>query len=1197
MAGTSYIYKPQTRKGPVFIDPFGSTHTPPQIKLANGQIITAVRGDQAGGSYDGHEGRQFVFPKDVLGQQGAQLIYNGQVQPLGNTNLSYRGGSLGALSESSKGALGDFSSMGGGGFGGFGATPVGQYGFAPANLMGSFPSPAFATFNPIQAAPYKFTDVKKFAEGFGDFTRKEIGKNYEQSKGFALDTLATELESLQKYTPAAAALKRSETSLDNIFNQQQRTQQLESTLPGVRGQLAGQGQRAQAYAEGRIPDSVQDRAFEVGVRSSAADIASGGGFGATSSVARKASDLMSAERRIGLSQYGDQLLGQNIQQRVATELAPTSYSNAGQQINVNPPVSFSQLSSNIFGQVNQLSTVPATTALGTTVQQQQFSTNLEQGTRTFNAQNQFAESQFNAQAQNQFSMAQFGYGVSLAGAYAGAAQTNLNTGVAFQQQADATKYYEQMFNTAQDANQTASIAQGIGTILTAGSALYDQFAGPSDGGAPATAALSSPSSAPSNFQFDPGGAAANFDAGTSAPSFSAGSEAPAFSMEGSAPSQISLSPEVSSFVADTGASAGSFSAPVIRAATTRSAGVLSTAGVYDQPVPNSMPVSVGPTGNTLYSSIPLMRNASVEPGAKLVQGVQTAVAPFNALTEEDNFNLSAIASGASDVATLASLTDAADRGDAKGFINTALTAVKIPATDYVTSGIDDAKTKEQAGGGISSAYTAHQLYQNWGVMSPAQKALGLAALGISGYKTVSGENLAKATIIQPEISASGEVLSPGVNLGEALGLLQSGYNAYSLVNNWGQINALQKVAGTTGSASQMASLAQSMGLLGNGVQGGTVAGVTAESLSSIGATAVPQHGIGAISVPAGSNIPAGYTTIASEGGSTVAVPTANASSAAVGYLQTAAGVASLAAGAYTVYKGWGGSGSSGATNGLLGGSAMAAGLYALGATNPLLLAGVVAVSVLGNATGGNKSESQTARDSVRGRLKELGIVDNEYNAVLADGLKANLGIDGKGGRHSVADASKLSDGQRGKVKDLSAYDIDYTNDLDYAAGMGGVALSRLISGGVGTHIDQIGGQIGNGSLQSVGFGKEMTPENYDKVMRNQRLMFSKAGIKSKADAFQLANQAFAEGRLDATQHVTTMQALNMVFEDNSFGTARKLMDGRFNGIKTLDKLPENPLQTKTAAPSNSSVYKKLPQNPPVFTRRGANSQNSASMMG
>lgn len=342
---------------------------------------------------------------------------------------------------------------------------VGQYGATPAYIGGMFPSAQTAAFNSIQSAPYKFTDPIKFGKSFGEFSRGEIQKNFTQSQDLALKELGTELEGLKNFTPAASALKRNEISIDNQFNQQQRTQQVNQVLPHAAGDLEAQRGRANSYASGNIPDATQNSAYELGIRSASADRSAAGGFGAASSVSRKASDLMSAAERVNLSKYGDQLLGQNLQQTANLYLAPTEYSNAGAQINVNPSVSASQLIDRNLAQINGLASIPATQALGSQVQQNQFVTGQQQQTNQFNATGQFQASQFNANAQNQFALSQFGYNAGYANSVAGAAQTDINTNFGLQQQQLYSQLMGQYMNSAQNAGLTSSIANLGGGIL------------------------------------------------------------------------------------------------------------------------------------------------------------------------------------------------------------------------------------------------------------------------------------------------------------------------------------------------------------------------------------------------------------------------------------------------------------------------------------------------------------------------------------------------------------------------------------------------------------------------------------------------------------------------------------------------------------------------------------------------------------
>lgn len=255
------------------------------------------------------------------------------------------------------------------------------------------------------SSAYNMVDPMAFARTYGEFYRGEALKNLSVADQMALAQLDTELGGLIDYAQGAAALKRQETSIDNLFNQDQRIQQVNQAVPGVVEDLEGQRARALAYAEGRLPDEMEDRMMELNTRSRAADTSTAAGFGAESAASQKASTLMSAEQRIGLSQYGDQLLSQNVQAREDLLLAPTEYISAGQQISVMPSQSASVLSASALGQLNEQANVSATTAMGTQVNQEQFSANLANDISQFNAALQQDTEKFNANLetqQNQF---------------------------------------------------------------------------------------------------------------------------------------------------------------------------------------------------------------------------------------------------------------------------------------------------------------------------------------------------------------------------------------------------------------------------------------------------------------------------------------------------------------------------------------------------------------------------------------------------------------------------------------------------------------------------------------------------------------------------------------------------------------------------------------------------------------------------
>lgn len=472
----SYIWKPSTisswKKGIAFLAPDSTDKSQAPTITVSGKTYT--------GKYvNTNEGRhQWIFPSELASMSGLEVSYGGQTGKIESGSTSYEGSDITGWSARAKGSLGSAYSAGTEASGSY---SPGSYGYAayPAYLGGMFPSTALVDYQPIESAEYEYTDPFEFAQQYGELTRSEYSKNVAASKQYALDQLQTELEGLESYVPAAAALKRQETAIDNVFNQAQRTAQLQAITPEIITQLKAQGERATAYAEGRLPDTVQDRALELGVRSRAADIASAGGFGATSSVSRKASELMSAEQRLELSKYGDTLLTSNIGTKTATLLAPTEYSQAGSQISVTPSISGSQLQSQNISNLSNLGMIPASTALSSQISQKQFETNLQQTTNQFNASNLLTASTTNAAALNNFALTKFNYETAYAEGLATAAQTNINTELSLAQQEAYTNQLESYIEQARRSGDWSNVTSLATTLFGSGLAsfLVDAFGG------------------------------------------------------------------------------------------------------------------------------------------------------------------------------------------------------------------------------------------------------------------------------------------------------------------------------------------------------------------------------------------------------------------------------------------------------------------------------------------------------------------------------------------------------------------------------------------------------------------------------------------------------------------------------------------------------------------------------------------------
>ncbi len=204
---------------------------------------------------------------------------------------------------------------------------------------------------------------------------------------------------------------------------------------------------------------------------------------------------------------------------------------------------------------------------------------------------------------------------------------------------------------------------------------------------------------------------------------------------------------------------------------------------------------------------------------------------------------------------------------------------------------------------------------------------------------------------------------------------------------------------------------------------------------------------------------------------------------------------------------------------------------------------------------GGKSESQQGRDAVRKLGTQSGLINkDDWSVSLSDGSTADVGKDGHAEGHQFRNPDKAVD----EVRDLHPYDVDYTNDLDFSSNMMTSSLVRMMAGGKGTPIDQVAGQLGNAALGKVGYGKDMTEDNFNYVRDNVRGFYFKQGIQTKEDAYALSNQMVAQGRITEMDAVAMQQGINMTFDDNGFDTANVLMAGRWKGLETAANIPASP---------------------------------------
>jgi hypothetical protein len=117
----------------------------------------------------------------------------------------------------------------------------------------------------------------------------------------------------------------------------------------------------------------------------------------------------------------------------------------------------------------------------------------------------------------------------------------------------------------------------------------------------------------------------------------------------------------------------------------------------------------------------------------------------------------------------------------------------------------------------------------------------------------------------------------------------------------------------------------------------------------------------------------------------------------------------------------------------------------------------------------------------------------------------------------------------------------------------------------------------------------MTPENFSKMQANLRGFYAQSGIKSKDEAYALANVAFSEGRMTEMDLIATHQGINMAFDDKGYDTAQQLMAGRWKGVEVAHQIPQAPgpnfkfkAKEQAPAPKTSSSTEAMQVSAPSY---------------
>lgn len=843
----------------------------------------------------------------------------------------------------------------------------------PFDLSSLFPSFQPIKFNPvkfptIQPANYNMIDPQQFATGFGAFNRNQITKNYAQAKGFALDTLDTELAGLRGYAPAASALSREQTSLDNMFNQQQRTSQVRGALPGVEGDLAGQRSRANSYANGLVPNSILDRSLELGIRSRAADESSFAGFGPKSAQSNKISDLMSAEERVKLSQYGDSLLGQNINTRAGLFLAPTEYAQTGSKINPMPAVDAGTRAMQEQGVINEATLLSPSTALGSKIQQEQFGTTLDQRTRefnstgkfnasTFNSQGQMAASEFNSTGGFTAGLGLFGYQAGVATQLQAANQGNLNSATAAQSASLGFDTQAGQFHAVQPTS-LQSVAQGLGAISS---------------GLNAASNILSPSQLPLPNATIPNTTMGTVGSSPSAPSVSTPDVAPLISGQSSiAPTALAVdaaSPSTLKFAAGVPTPSGytpisSNSDGTYSAANTQDYGqdlerfarfgksssgtvsvqnaamadrnIANAAGLSYVPIQGFAPIALSSSGKQVYSLPAAASSGDISKGANNISSLGSILAQLGVSDESIYDQLSQFHGDVSDPA----FHDQLDK------------LLSEKGQDAVAAAISNKFGKDvslDSDAGQQLQFASSRIGELWGSLSPAQRSLALTSLAGPAVQARTGKNLADINIPNTENS----VLGP-LKTSDAMGLTDKGLNGFGLARNWNQLSAIGKIGADAKNATGAAKLADQTGLLGYGVQGASVP-LHVGQLAKMGAQPIPELGVGAVVLNRESQIPNGYKVVSQTPDKRlIAMPenlshTSGLNHAPMGQAFKSAAI--IATGQHPAQRLWPSGDARSIVRGSAGGSSIISGLGIMAKANPALLASIVAHSFYNETIG------------------------------------------------------------------------------------------------------------------------------------------------------------------------------------------------------------------------------------------------------
>ena len=235
--------------------------------------------------------------------------------------------------------------------------------------------------------------------------------------------------------------------------------------------------------------------------------------------------------------------------------------------------------------------------------------------------------------------------------------------------------------------------------------------------------------------------------------------------------------------------------------------------------------------------------------------------------------------------------------------------------------------------------------------------------------------------------------------------------------------------------------------------------------------------------------------------------------------------------------------------------------------------------VVANSAKTGHSREQYHRGLYREALGQTGIFEKAAKGTehhghfyyqLADGQYYNVGIDGHSGRASdingkiktVYDQSQILDRDMHNSEkidhEIRPYDVDYTCNMDYTGSLMLAPLNALGLGG--SNIDdaaeynQMLGYMTNACTSNV--GRDMTRENFNKMISNIQAGYERVGINNRQDAQDALALSYMQGNITDEDWDSFQLALNLLYNDNGYDQAMSLMDqlGRDTSQRSVEEI-------------------------------------------